>query len=285
MRPFTLKSPAKLNLYLSVNHRRPDGYHDITTLFERINLFDEISFESAVDQSIRISCDHPQVPVGRKNLVYQAAKLLQDEFGLRQGARIYIRKRIPVAAGLAGGSSNCATALLGLNRLWGLKLGREELVRFGQSLGCDVAFFLYDTSWAWGRGRGDQIEPLDVKTKCWHIVVTPKAKVYSSAVYSALKLELTKKIEDVNILLSYLRMNNIIGLGRVLHNDLEPAVCSFCSTVESVKAALKKWDVPGARVSGSGPSVYALTENAAQARNIAEHLAHRYAQVFVVSTF
>src|SRR3989338_9757846 len=128
MRSIILPSPAKLNLFLKVHNKRSDGFHNIVTVFERISLSDELTFRANTRGTIRITCDHPQVPVGPKNLVYKAARLLQDTFHLENGVNIKIKKRIPVAAGLAGGSSNAAAALLGISRLWGLKLSRQQLL-------------------------------------------------------------------------------------------------------------------------------------------------------------
>src|SRR6185436_451831 len=158
MKSITLQSPAKLNLYLKIVNKRPDGFHNLTTLFERIDLADEITLTSEASGRIRVSCDHPQVPTGPKNLVYKAAALLKQDFGIKQGVHITICKNIPVAAGLAGGSSNAATVLQGLNKLWNLKLTKTRLAAYAARIGSDVAFFLYDCSWALGTGRGEVIE-------------------------------------------------------------------------------------------------------------------------------
>ena len=189
MSRIVLSSPAKLNLFLKVQNKRPDGYHNIVTVFERIDLADEIDFRSTSDGNIHIVCDHPDVPVGPKNLVYKAAQLLQQELRVDQGVKIKIKKRIPVAAGLAGGSSNAATALLGLNHIWKLNLSKAKLLSYTRKIGSDVAFFLHDSSWALGTERGDRIKKLNINTKLWHILVVPCIKMYSWKVYGSLSFD------------------------------------------------------------------------------------------------
>jgi len=284
MSSLVLQSPAKLNLYLKVNQKRPDGYHDITTLFERIDLTDELTFSEASDNKIRITCDHPHVPVGPKNLVYQAAVLLQQACGIERGVRIAIRKRIPVAAGLAGGSSNAATALLGLNKIWKLGLTRPKLVALAKKIGSDVPFFLYDARWALGYGRGDLIKPVEMDAKLWHILVVPKVKMYSWKVYGGLKLQLTKKDDNVNILIRNLKRGNVLDVSRLIKNDLESVVLRHCPTLRKLQERLKFLQAKGVMISGSGPSVYGLTTGREEAEEIKRVLSRRFSQVFVVRT-
>lgn len=284
MQSLTLKSPAKLNLFLKVLNKRPDGYHNLETIFERIDLCDVVGFRSNRSGRIRIACAHPEVPLGPKNLVYKAAQLLQKEFGIREGVDIKIAKRIPVAAGLAGGSSNAATTLLGLNQVWGLGLSRQKLVELGARLGSDVPFFLYDASWALGTGRGDQIKPLDIRAKLWHIIVVPRRKMYSREVFTALNLELTKNNHDVNILLRSLRKGSLEKAARLLFNDLETSILSICPKLLTVKKRLQACDVPGVAFSGSGPAVYGLVASQEKARHLQKKLNRFYKQVFAAAT-
>lgn len=284
MNEITLQSPAKLNLYLKVTNKRPDGFHDIVTLFERIDLADDIAFCSKKNDSIKILCNHPHVPVGPKNLVYKAAKMLKEDFKVKQGVEIRINKRIPVAAGLAGGSSNGATALLGLNQLWNLGLSRQQLLSYARRLGSDVAFFLYKCSWGLGTSRGDEIETLKIKAKLWHVLVVPRIKIYSRDVYGRHKLELTKRNDNVNILIHNLRNGNILGVGVLLSNDLEKDVIELCPKLFDLKQKLKSFNSLGVMVSGSGPSIFGLTKTKKEAEEIAKVLSRRFSQVFVVRT-
>ncbi len=280
-----LRSPAKLNLFLKVLNKRPDGFHNIVTVFERINLSDELLFESNRGGALRIHCTHPHVPLGHKNLVFKAAQLLRKDFGINAGADITIKKRIPVAAGLAGGSSNAATALIGLNRLWRLHLSRKRLISYARQIGSDVAFFLHDCPWGLGTQRGDEIKELRIKAKLWHILVVPRLKMYSREVYEGLKLELTRKDDDVNIFIHHLGKNRLDEIGRLLVNDLERVIIRLCPNLECLRQRLKSLNTKGVVISGSGPAIFGITGTEKEAERIRKMLSKRFSQVFVVSTF
>ena len=299
MSRIVLSSPAKLNLFLKVQNKRPDGYHNIVTVFERIDLTDEIDFRSTSDGNIYIKCNHPDVPVGPKNLVYKVARLLQQELRVDQGVKIRIKKHIPVAAGLAGGSSNAATALLGLNYIWKLNLSRARLLSYARKIGSDVAFFLHDANWALGTERGDCIKKLNINTKLWHILVIPCIKMYSWKVYGGLSLStlrasqrgkgggtnmLTKINDNANILIRNLKKDNVLEVGRLLANDLEPEIIRLSPCLKKLKERLKSLNAKGVMISGSGPSVFGLTMTKKEADLIRAVLSKRFARVFVVKT-
>ncbi len=287
-----LTSPAKLNLVLDVLGKRPDGFHELVTLFERISLADTITLKDRPDGFIRIICSHPHVPTGPKNLAYRIAAQLQKDYKISRGVTITIDKKIPVAAGLAGGSSNGATVLLGLNRLWHLGLSRKQLHNYATQLGSDVAFFLYNASFAIGRGRGEKIELVKAPVKLWHVLVTPKVKMYTKDVFARLRarqlatnLTLTNKGGNVNILLPFLRESNVSQVAKELSNDLEPAILSLRPDFVHLKRKLIEAKALGVCFSGSGPSVYALAQSKKHAQAIRARFDKRYTQVFVVSTF
>lgn len=285
MNSIELKSPAKLNLFLKVIRKRPDGYHELKTIFERIDLADTIRLSPEPSGKISITCDHPQVPKGSKNLVHKIAALLKEDFGIKEGVHIKIDKRIPVAAGLAGGSSNAATVLLGLNKLWKLRLDQNGLVNYARKIGSDVPFFLYDCSWALGTGRGDVIKRLDLPVKLWHVLVVPKVKMLTPKVYGAMNLKLTKSGTDVNILTRYLGKNDVRGVGSLLFNDLEGPIIHLKPNLLKIKEKMQSFDVAGVAFSGSGPSVFSVVESKQKAQEIYTVLKRRYAQVFVARTF
>ncbi len=287
-----LYAPAKLNLVLDVLGKRPDGFHELNTLFERIDLADTITLTANKSGHVRVLCDHPHVPKGPKNLVVRAAQQLQEEYGVLQGVDIHIVKRIPVAAGLGGGSSNAATVLMGLNRLWHLKLSQKDLLRHANRLGSDVAFFIYNSSFAVGKGRGEKIRPLKLPAKLWHVLVTPKVKMYTKDVFGRLNgstssprsLKLTKKKDNVSICLPYLRKKDFPGLGGVLSNDLESAILSLRPDFGRLKKKLSDAGAVGVCFSGSGPSVFALALSRPHAVAIKASFDRRFAQAFVVQT-
>lgn len=284
MHRLTVLSPAKLNLVLDVIKKRPDGFHELRTIFERISLADRITLTRNKSGKIRIQCAHPHVPRGPRNLVYKAAMMLARDFSISEGLDINIIKNIPVAAGLAGGSSNGAAVLSGLNRLWQLGLDNAQLVKYAARLGSDVAFFLYDTSYALGTGRGELIRPLGIRTKLWHLLVTPRVKMHTAEVFARLKLNLTNKKDNVNILLPFLRKGDLMRLAGALSNDLEPAILSLRPDFIHLKKKLIDAGAIGACFSGSGPSVLALAKSHKHALSLRAQFDRRYTQAFVVST-
>jgi 4-diphosphocytidyl-2-C-methyl-D-erythritol kinase len=284
MNQLTVTSPAKLNLVLDVKAKRPDGFHELRTIFERISLADRIILTRRQGGKITIRCGHPHVPKGTGNLVFKAAKMLSDDFSIREGLDINIIKNIPVAAGLAGGSSNAAAVLSGLNRLWRLGMDRTALVRYAARLGSDVAFFLYDTPFALGTGRGELIKPLDFRVKLWHVLVTPRVKMLTRDVFARLKLNLTNKKDNVNILLPFLRKGDLAQVAGSLSNDLESAILSLRPDFIYIKKKLLDAGATGVCFSGSGPSVFACASSQKHALSLRAKFDRRYTQVFVVST-
>ena len=291
MRSISLLSPAKVNLFLKVLNKRPDGFHNITTVFERIDLCDEIRFKLNTSGAIRIHCDHPHVPCGPRNLVYRAARMLREDFRVKNGVDIYLKKNIPVAAGLGGGSSNAATTLQGLNRLWKLDLTRSQLLPYARRLGSDVPFFMYDCRWALGTGRGDSIEKLVISTRLWHVLVVPCIKLYSGEVYQGLgrregrRKMLTKIGDNATIFLRRLRQAYVSPIGEGLVNDLEEVVLRLSPGLGKLQQRLKSLNAQGVMVSGSGPCVFAITETRRQANEIRAVLARRFSRTFVARTF
>jgi 4-diphosphocytidyl-2-C-methyl-D-erythritol kinase len=277
-------SPAKLNLVLDCLRKRPDGFHELRTIFERISLCDQITLARHKTKKITLSCSHPHVPKAKSNLAVKAAMLLAQDFSISEGLDINIIKNIPVAAGLAGGSSNAAAVLMGLNRLWKLGLGTSQLAAYAGRLGSDVAFFLYNTSYALGTGRGELIQPLDIRTKLWHVLVTPRVKIYTKEVFARLKLKLTNKKDNVNILLPFLRKGDLAGLAGALSNDLEPVLLSLRPDFIDLKYKLLAASATGVCFSGSGPSVFACVASQKHALSLRAKFDKRYTQVFVVST-
>ena len=284
MKPFTLPSYAKLNLALRVVGRRPDGFHQLVTLFERIDLHDDISFAPAKEGEFSLRCNDKRVPCDERNLIGKAARILLDGEKVNKGARIVIRKRIPVAAGLAGGSSNAAAALLGLNRLWNLKLSSEKLLSYARMIGSDVAFFLYDVPFAVGTGRGEMIKPLAMKVRLWHFLVVPKAPLLTKDVYGHFARSFTKPGSDVNIMLRSLEKNDPAGVGAGLFNDLEAPILALKPHLGKLKDRVSRQDVLGVSFSGSGPSVFAVTASENEANKLKKIFSKTYKQVFVVRT-
>jgi 4-diphosphocytidyl-2-C-methyl-D-erythritol kinase len=293
MKKLVLRSPAKVNLYLEVLRKRHDGYHDIETLFEKVALFDIITI-AAAKSGIRITTDNPRLPHGRTNLAYKAAKALFEKAAFRGGVAIHVKKNIPVAAGLGGGSSDAAAVLKGANSLFRLGLKKTDLMALGSGLGADVPFFLDDSSFAVGTSRGDKIRPIYINNiNIWHIIVYFDFEVSTKWVYGRLNLKLTRRINDVKIpvrlLRSLLRENNSVeNLGNSLYNRLEEVVFNRFNGPAVAKAALLNEGACGAVMSGSGPTVFGIVgsreEGIAVGRRLQQRLSRYGARVLVAGT-
>ncbi|OGW53259.1 MAG: 4-(cytidine 5'-diphospho)-2-C-methyl-D-erythritol kinase [Nitrospirae bacterium RIFCSPLOWO2_02_42_7] len=177
----TLKTPAKINLFLHVKGKRSDGYHDIITVFQMIDLWDEIVLERS--QNLDVICSNPEIPSGQENLIYKAMLKIKEHSGYKHGAKITLIKDIPVAAGLGGGSSDASAALFGLNILWGLGYDNERLKSFARELGSDIPFFLNGPA-AIGYNRGEELIPLDNNTDYWFLITNPGIPVSTAWAYS-----------------------------------------------------------------------------------------------------
>lgn len=259
------KTPAKINLGLFILGKRPDGYHDLETLFQMVSLYDDVELES-IHSGIELVCGQPQVPTNETNLMVRAARLLQAVFPERTGlgCRMVLNKRIPMGAGLAGGSGNAAGVLRGLNRLWDLQLATSHLMKIASQIGSDVPFFLCAPS-AFGEGRGERLTPLKPPKKFHVVLVFPKVAMATSEVYQALNLELTKNPKNISILREFFFQSNIASLGAHLHNDLEPVVIKRLPVVERIKKKLHSLNADGALLSGSGSAVFGIFEDSKRA--------------------
>ncbi len=281
----TLKSPAKLNLYLDVLRRRPDGYHDIITCFERIDLADRITLTPA-SFGIRLTANTREIPWDETNLAFRAAEAILRKTGTRRGVRIHLHKQIPVAAGLGGGSSNAATVLLGLNRLFRLGLSRKALLILGRHLGADVPFFLLETPFAMGQKRGDQVRPIQSPLKISHLIVNNRVKLSTQGVYQQGNFTLTRKRPDVKILQRFLERGNLRGLVERCYNALEPPAAKSCPEILEMKKALQTMGLEGVGLSGSGPTVFGFAKNLHHAKRMRRTILSKHDwDVFICQTY
>jgi 4-diphosphocytidyl-2-C-methyl-D-erythritol kinase len=288
---------AKVNLALEIINRRADNYHNLNTLFERISLRDKIILKTRRDNLIKVYCSDPSIPPGKSNLCWQAAKLLQDAGRVKKGVDIKVTKRIPVGAGLGGGSSNAASILLALNKLWGLGLGKNRLAALGAQLGSDVPFFIYDTPFAQGQGRGERIRLLKKlnRVKLWHILVVPKIHVSTPGIYKRWDAclsgrqaclsgrqacrpagqafsGLTKPASNVKIIIPKLAKKNPLFEPGLLFNSLEPVTLKLYPQVRRIKEKLKRLGLKNVLMSGSGGAVFATVASEKKAITLARRL-------------
>lgn len=289
MKKLVLRSPAKVNLFLEVLRKRADGYHDIETLFEKVALFDIITIRPR-ENGIRITADEPKLPTGRTNLAYRAARALFEKTGFKGGVWIDIKKNIPIAAGMGGGSSNAAAVLRGVNKFFGLGIKKTGLMELGKGLGADVPFFLEGSSFAIGSSRGDELKPLYINNiNIWHIIIYFDFGISTKWAYERLNLRLTRHTNDVKIPVRLLRGNNNIELlGFSLYNRLEEVALNRFSGPAAAKAALLEEGAYGAVLSGSGPTVFGIVksreEGIAVKNRVQQRLAGCGAGILVVET-
>jgi len=245
-------SPAKVNLFLKVLGKREDGYHDIATLMQRISLCDEMDI-SLRSRDIRVRCPGTSLPEDEGNIVYRAARLFLLRARSGQGVDITLRKKIPIEAGLGGGSSNAATTLLALNGLLGTPFGDGELMKMGAEIGADVPFFIFGRT-AWAFGIGDRLEAADEVPKMWFVLLNPGFGLSTKRVYESLNLGLTKEAIRFSIQ-TFLTAGDV---AKGLHNDLETAAAGMHPLILELKKTLMEHGALGSLMSGSGATVFGL---------------------------
>ncbi len=264
-------APAKLNLFLEILGKRPDGYHELESLMVAVDLFDTLTFVDDPSGEIRLTCDDPAMPTDSANLVVQAAKRLRADAGVDRGAKISLRKAIPARAGLAGGSSDAAATLAGLNQLWGVGLSPNRLETMAGAIGSDVAFFLNAPA-AVCRGRGERVEKIGLSTALHFVVICPPVGVSTADVYANLiPPERPRPIGDAQ---EALISGDPIDLGRTLFNRLQPVAESIEPVLERVRQALEEMgpSLDGFLMSGSGSAYYGLCRDESAAGHAARHL-------------
>jgi 4-diphosphocytidyl-2-C-methyl-D-erythritol kinase len=264
-------APAKVNLFLEVLHRRPDGYHELATLMVAVSLYDELDIreDASGPDAIRLTCDHSSLSTGPDNLIWRAADLLRRRAGVTRGATIRLTKRIPLAAGLAGGSSDAAATLAGLDRLWGLGWKREQLAALGAELGSDVAFFFH-TPAAWCTGRGEVIQPLAPGRPLDIVLACPPVGLSTAEVFR--NVVVPSEPQGGEQVRQALETGAIEELGRRLHNRLQPPAERLCPEVARLHEWLAGLGPAGQLMSGSGSTVFALCRDGAEALKIAHGL-------------
>jgi len=279
MTPLHLRAPAKVNLVLYVLGRRADGYHELWTLMETISLADELTLTARQSGDINLIVSGRRAPRGDDNLVVQAARLLKERCGAREGAEIHLHKVIPVGAGLGGGSSDAAATLVGLSRLWDLGLSDHDLLRLGAEIGSDVPFFVA-AQLAGGhltavcRGRGEQVEPVEAAGERWYVLVLPGEGLSTAEVYASLGAasDLTNAPADAKKIKEALRRGDIDGLRRWCHNDLQEAALTLSPGCLRACEAMRSAGLPQAMVSGSGSALYCICRGEEEAEDYAAGL-------------
>ena len=283
MRELKLKAKAKINLGLDVVRKREDGYHEVRMIMQMINLYDKITLRKKTEPGITVTANLSYLPVNEDNLVYRAAKLLMDEFQVDGGLEIELQKYIPVAAGMAGGSTDAAAVMVGVNRIFQLGLNKKQLMERGVKIGADVPFCIMRGT-ALAEGIGEELTPLPAMPHCSLVIAKPKIHVSTKFVYGNLKVGELTEHPDIDGQVQALRENNLEQLVTRMGNVLETVTIPAYPVIDEIKHTMMKYGAMGAMMSGSGPTVFGILEKEDTAQEVCRLLKKEKAakQVYLV---
>jgi len=264
-----LQTPAKINLHLEIVGNRPDGYHDLETLMVAVDLYDDLEFQTDESQEVSLTCDQPEVPCGPENLVHRAAMELRKRAGIQIGARIRLRKRIPLQSGLAGGSSDAAATLIGLNRFWKLGLSATEVAEIGAAIGSDVNFFL-DGPCAWCTGRGEKVEPKKLGRQLDFVLASPPVGLSTAEVFR--RVSAPVKPHSGDEIRNAVGRGDINEIGRHLFNRLQEPAEAMCPEIQTLCRQLEAANPVAVQMTGSGSTVFALCRDRTDAIRVASQV-------------
>ncbi|WP_448754581.1 4-(cytidine 5'-diphospho)-2-C-methyl-D-erythritol kinase [Agathobacter sp.] len=282
----SLKALAKINLGLDVVRRREDGYHEVRMIMQTIHLYDRLDIKRTKESGIQIQTNLSFLPVNENNLIYKAAKLLMDEFSITDGVSVKLDKRIPVAAGMAGGSTDAAAMLFGMNRLFSLGLTKRQLMERGVQIGADVPYCIMRGT-ALAEGIGEELSQLPPMVKCPVLIAKPSISVSTKFVYQNLKLDDATIHPDIDLLIDDIRAKNLYDIAAHMGNVLETVTIPNYPVIDEIKKHMLSHGAVGAMMSGSGPTVFGLFDDEATAKKAykAMRSSHLARQVYLTSVY
>lgn len=275
-----VKAPAKINLSLDVLFKRDDGFHEVEMIMTTVDLADRIELTELEENVIQLESSGGYIPTDNRNLAYKAAEIIKKRFSIQKGVHIYISKNIPVAAGLAGGSSDAAATLKGLNQLWNLGLSLDELAVIGAEIGSDISFCVHGGT-ARALGRGEVIEKIASPPPCWVILAKPTMGVSTAEVYRGLKVNEVPH-PDTQAMLTALEEKNYKGICHNLGNVLESYTLEKYPEVKQIKDQMKRLGADGVLMSGSGPTVFGLIQHENRMKRVVNGLRGFCKEVYAV---
>ena len=268
-REATYTSPCKFNLFLDVIDRRADGFHEVVTIIEPLSLNDRLHLQETSGK-MEVYTDHPGIPDGPDNIVYQAAQLIREEAGVKRGVVIRIEKRVPAAAGLGGGSANAARTLLRLNELWELNLSRQTMVRLSAKLGSDVPFFLNPTT-SLCRGRGEESTPLPPTPNFWSVLINPGFPISTRWAYEQLEVSSPRPPhQNLEIIIDALKRSDLSTLGNSLYNIFQEVLEPRIPRLHEILDFFRNNNTLGTILSGSGSTVVGIVPTEPEAQSLAQ---------------
>ena len=264
MKDISVKALAKINLGLDVVRKREDGYHEVRMVMQTIHLFDRLEISKNTSGEITMETNLSFLPTNENNLVYKAAKLLQDEFAIKDGVHVWLHKHIPVAAGMAGGSTDAAAVLYGMNKIFDLGLTREELMERGVKIGADVPYCIMRGT-ALAEGIGEKLSKLPPMVKCPVLIAKPQISVSTKFVYENLKLDSGMVHPDIDRLVADIREKDLYKIAADMGNVLETVTIPAYPVIADIKDHMMEHGAVNAMMSGSGPTVFGLFDKEATA--------------------
>ena len=281
-----LKAYAKINLGLDVVRKREDGYHEVRMIMQTIRMYDQLDMRKSVEPGIHLTTNKKYIPVDENNLVWRAAKLMMDTCGIMEGVSIHLHKVIPVAAGMAGGSSDAAATLVGMNRLFHCGLSKEKLMELGVQIGADVPYCVLRGT-ALAEGIGEKLTVLPPMPDCWILIGKPGISVSTKYVYTTLDLNTDTVHPDIDGMKKALEDGNLYGITERMGNVLQDVTIPAYPEVERIKEQMKALGAVNAMMSGSGPTVFGIFDNEEKAQKACQKLRESEScqQVFLTVPF
>ncbi len=286
MEKINVKALAKVNLGLDVLRRREDGYHEVKMIMQTIHLYDQLEIKKTKEPGIFIQTNLDFLPTNENNLIYKAAKLLQDMYGMKNGVAVDLQKYIPIAAGMAGGSTDAAAVLYGMNKLFGLKLKHTKLMEIGVSIGADVPYCLMRGT-ALAEGIGEKLRSLPPMPKCPVLIAKPGISVSTKLVYENLNLSDAMVHPNIDAQIAAIRRKDLNGITAHMGNILETVTIPKYPVIDEIKRCMLENGAAGAMMSGSGPTVFGLFSDGLTARAAFDAMrkSHLAKQVYLTSIY
>ncbi|WP_373756058.1 4-(cytidine 5'-diphospho)-2-C-methyl-D-erythritol kinase [Jeotgalibaca porci] len=277
------RAPAKINLTLDVLYRRADDYHELEMIMSSVDLADYLTFTPLEEDKIEVFTNKAFLPVDRRNHVYQIIKLVKERYNIREGMLVEIEKKIPVAAGLGGGSTDAAAALRALNRIWELNMSVQEMIELGMQVGTDVPYSIVGGT-AFVSGRGEIVTPINPMPSCWVVLAKPRISVSTKTVFRALEVERLDYIPKSRIVADAIEIGDYKGMVDNLSNALEAVTFERHPKLRQLSERMERYGMDGVTMSGSGPTIIGFSQNYSRAKRVYNSLRGFCEEVYITRT-
>ncbi len=277
------RAPAKINLTLDVLYRRADDYHELEMIMSSVDLADYLTFTPLEEDKIEVFTNKAFLPVDQRNHVYQIIKLVKERYNIREGMLVEIEKKIPVAAGLGGGSTDAAAALRALNRIWKLNMSVQEMIELGMQVGTDVPYSIVGGT-AFVSGRGEIVTPINPMPSCWVVLAKPRISVSTKTVFRALEVERLDYIPKSRIVADAIEIGDYKGMVDNLSNALEAVTFERHPKLRQLSERMERYGMDGVTMSGSGPTIIGFSQNYSRAKRVYNSLRGFCEEVYITRT-